>query len=212
MEDILASIRRILSEDETQHAAGASDDAGSGHAAPPSSLAPPAGHAPDVLVLDPGMMVPDPPGPPATPVPPPETPMPPLPNPEPLSLEPLPPPEPPESPVPTPAAPPPEPAASARLEAAAQAAPGSAPELTLDQGPLVDVQTRLAAASSVGNLVRTLSAGRAAAVYRGGPTLEDMVRDLLRPLLKEWLDSHLPPLVERLVATEIERVVRSSGI
>ena len=33
------------------------------------------------------------------------------------------------------------------------------------------------------------------------------MREELRPLLKEWLDAHLPPLVERLVRTEIERVV-----
>jgi hypothetical protein len=64
-----------------------------------------------------------------------------------------------------------------------------------------------AAAFSVGSLVRTLAAGRATQVYTGGPTLEDMVRAELRPLLKEWLDANLPPLVERLVRTEIERVV-----
>ena len=33
------------------------------------------------------------------------------------------------------------------------------------------------------------------------------MRDELRPLLKDWLDANLPPLVERLVRTEIERVV-----
>ena len=42
---------------------------------------------------------------------------------------------------------------------------------------------------------------------RGGPTLEDMVREELRPLLKTWLDTNLPALVERLVRAEIERVV-----
>jgi cell pole-organizing protein PopZ len=55
--------------------------------------------------------------------------------------------------------------------------------------------------------MRTLAAGRATQVYSGGPTLEDLVRAELRPMLKEWLDSYLPPLVERLVRTEIERVV-----
>ena len=39
-------------------------------------------------------------------------------------------------------------------------------------------------------------------------TLEDVVRDMLRPMLKTWLDDNLPPLVERLVAAEIERVAR----
>ncbi|HVA92721.1 MAG TPA: DUF2497 domain-containing protein, partial [Chloroflexota bacterium] len=40
-----------------------------------------------------------------------------------------------------------------------------------------------------------------------GPSIEDLVRQALRPLLKEWLDAHLPGLVERLVRSEIERVV-----
>jgi cell pole-organizing protein PopZ len=48
---------------------------------------------------------------------------------------------------------------------------------------------------------------RSTQVHSGGPTLEDIVRAELRPLLKDWLDAHLPPLVERLVRVEIERVV-----
>ena len=44
-------------------------------------------------------------------------------------------------------------------------------------------------------------------VHSGGPTIEDIVREELRPLLKAWLDTNLPPLVERLVRVEIERVV-----
>jgi cell pole-organizing protein PopZ len=39
-------------------------------------------------------------------------------------------------------------------------------------------------------------------------TLEDLVREMLRPLLKTWLDDNLPVLVERLVRAEIERVAR----
>jgi hypothetical protein len=39
-------------------------------------------------------------------------------------------------------------------------------------------------------------------------TLEDIVRDMLRPMLKSWLDDNLPTLVERLVRAEIERVSR----
>lgn len=39
-------------------------------------------------------------------------------------------------------------------------------------------------------------------------TLEDLVREMLRPMLKAWLDDNLPPLVERLVRDEIERVAR----
>ena len=39
-------------------------------------------------------------------------------------------------------------------------------------------------------------------------TLEDLVREMLRPLLKNWLDDNLPTIVERLVRAEIERVAR----
>lgn len=41
----------------------------------------------------------------------------------------------------------------------------------------------------------------------GGPkTVEDLVAELLKPMLKAWLDEHLPKTVERLVASEIARV------
>ncbi|TXM98616.1 DUF2497 domain-containing protein, partial [Methylobacterium sp. WL64] len=39
-------------------------------------------------------------------------------------------------------------------------------------------------------------------------TLEDLVKDMLRPMLKSWLDDNLPAVVERLVRAEIERVSR----
>ncbi|MEJ1978939.1 MAG: DUF2497 domain-containing protein [Acetobacteraceae bacterium] len=55
--------------------------------------------------------------------------------------------------------------------------------------------------------MRTLVAERSTQVHRGGPTIEDLVREEIRPLLKGWLDTHLPPLVERLVRAEIERVM-----
>jgi uncharacterized protein len=40
------------------------------------------------------------------------------------------------------------------------------------------------------------------------PTVEEVVRDALRPTLKSWLDENLPDLVERIVQAEIERVIR----
>lgn len=41
-------------------------------------------------------------------------------------------------------------------------------------------------------------------------TVEDVVRELLRPLLKEWLDENLPTVVERLVQQEIDRMMRQN--
>ena len=73
--------------------------------------------------------------------------------------------------------------------------------------PLVSPAAAGAASGSVEMLMRTLARERTTATHRGGPTIEDLVREEMRPLLREWLDTHLPPLVERLVRTEIERVV-----
>jgi cell pole-organizing protein PopZ len=39
-------------------------------------------------------------------------------------------------------------------------------------------------------------------------TLEGLVREMLRPMLSEWLDRNLPPLVEQMVAREIEKITR----
>ena len=72
---------------------------------------------------------------------------------------------------------------------------------------LVAPEAAAAAASSVGSLVRTLTPSARRRCTVGGPTIEDIVREEIRPLLKEWLDTNLPPMVERLVRAEIERVV-----
>ncbi len=41
-----------------------------------------------------------------------------------------------------------------------------------------------------------------------GKTVEDLVKEMLRPMLKEWLDRNLPPMVERHVEREIARLTR----
>lgn len=41
-----------------------------------------------------------------------------------------------------------------------------------------------------------------------GRSLEDVVVELVRPMLRGWLDDHLPGIVEKLVKAEIERVAR----
>ncbi len=105
----------------------------------------------------------------------------------------------PESP-PLPAPPPPEPAA---------AAPPPAQPLAPSAG-LLDPAAAESASSAMAGLARALATERGTTVYRGGPTLEDVVREALRPMLKEWLDTYLPPLVEHLVRAEIERVSRAA--
>ena len=59
--------------------------------------------------------------------------------------------------------------------------------------------------ASVMSAFETLAA---TVVLQNTPMLEGVMRDLLRPMLKTWLDDNLPALVERLVRTEIERVAR----
>ena len=44
-----------------------------------------------------------------------------------------------------------------------------------------------------------------------GPTVDELARSLLRPMLKEWLDANLPGIVEAQVRKEVERIARNAG-
>jgi uncharacterized protein len=159
MEEILASIRRIIAEDGEQPDAAAP--------APMAAAAQPAPAAKGEEILELTEVVqeehaaPDPPGP-----------------------------------VPAPAAPelepPPSPTADAeRLVSEAAAAASLAALAQIRQlGPRNDQR------------MSDIPMGE------GQRTIEDMVREMLRPLLKEWLDSNLPHLVERVVQEEVSRLVR----
>lgn len=70
---------------------------------------------------------------------------------------------------------------------------------------LISDETALAASAAFAELtaITKLPMGTA------NRTLEDLTKDLLRPLLKSWLDQNLPPLVQRLIREEIERVARN---
>jgi cell pole-organizing protein PopZ len=43
---------------------------------------------------------------------------------------------------------------------------------------------------------------------KGDRTLEDVVRELLRPMLQQWLDDNLPAIVQQAVETEVDRIAR----
>jgi cell pole-organizing protein PopZ len=60
------------------------------------------------------------------------------------------------------------------------------------------------ATTAIGSAFNTLTE----TVKKYEPTLEDVVCETLRPMLKSWLDENLPSLVERMVEAEIERVTR----
>jgi cell pole-organizing protein PopZ len=72
-----------------------------------------------------------------------------------------------------------------------------------DDDELVGESTAFAAASAFGNLTASIPMPAA------GRTLEDLTRELLRPLLKAWLDENLPRIVESKVAEEVERISRT---
>jgi len=66
------------------------------------------------------------------------------------------------------------------------------------------------AATSDATETAPASPGQSLKVRPGGATIEDIVRDELRVLLKNWLDAHLAETVERLVRAEVERAVGRS--
>lgn len=72
---------------------------------------------------------------------------------------------------------------------------------------LVNEQVTSQVVNSVGSLLRSIGTDRSVVIGRQGVTLEDMVREELRPMLKAWLDTHLSGLVERVVRTEVNRLM-----
>jgi cell pole-organizing protein PopZ len=168
MEEILASIRRIISEDD----APVADEA---------ETAPAATEEPAALEAEP--------------------------EPQPVAAEP--------EPV---AAAEPEPAAVVEEEAleltekvethgdldvvTPQAPPAVAEPEPAPVESLVSESAASAAASSFGQLSAAIG------MPREDRTLEDVVRELLRPLLQQWLDSNLPGIVQQAVEAEVERIAR----
>jgi cell pole-organizing protein PopZ len=67
--------------------------------------------------------------------------------------------------------------------------------------PILSHSTVSAVESAFNSLAHTVLSNNAR-------TLEDLVKEMLRPMLKSWLDDNLPGLVERIVKAEIERVSR----
>jgi cell pole-organizing protein PopZ len=85
-------------------------------------------------------------------------------------------------------------------EAVALASPPPA-EAAAPEAPLVSAQTDRVVSAAFDALSASLA-------LQSAELAENMTRELLRPMLKTWLDEHLPSLVERLVRAEIQRVAR----
>jgi cell pole-organizing protein PopZ len=67
--------------------------------------------------------------------------------------------------------------------------------------PLTDDSTANAAAGALGKLISKMDLG-------GDHTLEGLVREMLRPMIKEWLDQNLAAIVEEKVEAEVARISR----
>jgi uncharacterized protein len=81
-------------------------------------------------------------------------------------------------------------------------------------------ESRASSASSASPLVSSQTGSQVAAAFsdlsvateaRGRRTFDDIAEEMLRPMLRDWLDNNLPHLVERLVREEIERIARGGS-
>jgi uncharacterized protein len=89
------------------------------------------------------------------------------------------------------------------------------PRLGSNSGRIVSAATAGAVAATfaqLGALPRERGSETGTPLGGAERTLEEIVREVLRPLLQAWLDSHLPGIVERLVREEIARVVGEAGL
>jgi len=190
MEEILASIRQIISEDLASVAAADSRPApvGPGPERPPGER-----DDDDVLILTERA------------------------PPEPSPFAP-PPAEPAESVAPVQAAEPPPPEPSSQAEPPPQAGSGEAePEsgrsLALARSvepAVVAPQTAAVVAASFERLALVVekTSPPPFTVSHGGATLEDITREILTPVIKAWLDENLPAIVQARVDEEVERIAR----
>jgi len=82
---------------------------------------------------------------------------------------------------------------------APQPASANAPEA--EEEELLSPASTAAVSSAFNSLATTV-------IGHNSRTLEDLVKEMMRPMLRQWLDENLPAIVERLVRSEIERVSR----
>ncbi len=85
----------------------------------------------------------------------------------------------------------------------------TADENAISEGRLLDDSKAQNLRHSFSALQTLSEPGVAPQIVRSGETsLEGLTRELLRPMLKDWLDTHLPPIVEAMVEREITRITK----
>lgn len=176
MDDILASIRKIISDDEARaQVSGGQGSSGGATAARPTATA--AKHDDVLLLTD---LVEEPKaGKPTSP---------PLPRIDPASASDM-----------------PQPAIGAHPSSGE---PGSREALVAAGVAGVASSAFERLSQAVQDSVPAPAAHDPGPTMGSGKTLEDLVKEMLRPMLKEWLDKNLPPMVERFVEREIVRLTR----
>jgi uncharacterized protein len=97
-----------------------------------------------------------------------------------------------------------------QMEAASSDEP-RVPPANDDKGPIAPQESELGLSPLLSSSPQAEAAASFAALNhtvfsKSARTIEDVVQDMLRPMLQDWLDAHLPALVERLVRQEIERI------
>jgi len=191
IEEILESIRQIISEDteeEAKPAAGMKLDGGTKEPAiPPSNLS-----------LSPKAEAPVPPSS--------------------LSLAPAPTPAPPPPPAPPAPPKPVESKPAAPLDLTEKIAPPSPVTIEMMDSPMTDndkassLMSAATAAAVTDSLSKILASNVAVETEKSGGagkvTLEDMARDLMKPLIKTWIDQNLPGIIEKAVQKEVEKLAR----
>jgi cell pole-organizing protein PopZ len=95
---------------------------------------------------------------------------------------------------------------AASSDAAAPSADADDTVLELTEAVVVEQIVSADAAAASRQALSSLSRLIVKPDIAGADTLEGLVREMLKPMLKDWLDVHLPEIVERVVAQEVARI------
>ena len=89
---------------------------------------------------------------------------------------------------------------------------GEQDDIDAADAPLMTEAARDSMRDNLAALAMLAEPGAKPQIVRSGETsLEGMVREMLRPMLADWLDTNLPPMVEQMVRDEIARVAGKKG-
>lgn len=82
----------------------------------------------------------------------------------------------------------------------------------IEDSPLTNDAVRISLRENLAALAMLAEPGAPPQIVRSGETsLEGLVREMLRPMLAEWLDANLPGMVEKMVKAEIARIAGKRG-